>query len=222
MGTPVRFTFPKLKPESVSSFEIGYKGLLLKNKLLVDLSVYYGQYQDFLGRIGVIQSASGGPIAQSDTSKGIGYSVPYNATDKVKTYGYGVSFDYRLPLNFTVGFNIASDILKDVPANFVAFFNAPKYKVNASVGNTGFGYNKRFGFNVAYRWQDGYFYQGDFANGNLPEVHTLDAQVSYKIPKTKSVLKFGANNLLNQYYYNGIGNSQIGGLYYLSFGYNIY
>jgi outer membrane receptor protein involved in Fe transport len=78
------------------------------------------------------------------------------------------------------------------------------------------------GFNVAYRWQDAFFYQGDFGNGNLPSVQTVDAQISYKFPSTKSILKFGANNLFNQYYYNAIGNSQIGGLYYVSFGYNVY
>jgi hypothetical protein len=42
------------------------------------------------------------------------------------------------------------------------------------------------------------------------------------MPSTKSILKLGANNLLNQYYYNGIGNSYVGGLYYVSFGFNIY
>ena len=78
------------------------------------------------------------------------------------------------------------------------------------------------GFAVAYRWQDTFYYQGDLANGNLPSVQTVDAQVSYKLPKSKSIIKLGANNLLNQYYYNAVGNSLIGGLYYLSFGYNIY
>ena len=86
--------------------------------------------------------------------------------------------------------------------------------MNASFANSGFGKAKRAGFAVAYRWQDAFYFEGDLANGNLPAVQTLDAQVSYKLPKTKSVIKLGANNLLNQYYYNAIGNSQIGGLYY--------
>jgi outer membrane receptor protein involved in Fe transport len=73
-----------------------------------------------------------------------------------------------------------------------------------------------------YRWQQSLLYQGDFATGNLPDVQTVDAQVSFKLPKTKSILKVGATNLLNQYYYNAIGNSQVGGLYYISFGYNVY
>ena len=221
-GNMVKVNASQLKPESLSSFEAGYKGLLMDDKLLIDVYGYYGQYKDFLGRLVTVQSGTGVAIALSDTSKGNRLSIPVNSADKVKSYGFGASFDLRLAKNFTLSVNAASDILKDVPTNFVAYFNAPKYKANASFGNTGFGKDKRLGFNVAYRWTQGFLYQGDFATGNLPDVQTLDAQVSYKFPGTKSILKLGATNLLNQYYYNAVGNSQIGGLYYLSFGYNIY
>lgn len=158
----------------------------------------------------------------ADTSKGFRYSIPVNSTDKVKTYGFGASFDYRLPKNFGVSFNISSDNLKDVPEDFVAYFNAPKYKTNASISNSGFGPGKKLGFNLSYRWQQALYYEGDFATGNLPDVNIVDLQVSYKLPKTKSIIKLGANNLLNSYYYNAVGNAQIGGLYYVSFGYNVY
>ncbi len=222
-GNIVAFTPQDLKPESLSSFEAGLKGLLMQGKLLIDVYGYYGTYKDFLGRKVTVQKIGGGTIALSDTLNGYRYSIPVNSTDKVKTYGFGLGIDYRLPLNFTIGANVASDILKDVPSNFVAYFNAPKYKANASFGNSGFGPGKRLGFNVAYRYQGAFLYQGDFATGNLPVVQTLDAQISLKLPKAnKSIIKLGAQNLLNQYYYNAIGNSQIGGLYYLSFGYNIY
>ncbi|MEP7238635.1 MAG: TonB-dependent receptor, partial [Ferruginibacter sp.] len=222
-GNVVAYTPQDLKPESLSSFEAGFKGLMMQGKLLLDVYGYYGTYKDFLGRKVTVQKIGAGAIALSDTLNGYRYSIPVNSTDKVKTYGFGLGIDYRLPLNFTLGANIASDILKDVPSNFVAYFNAPKYKANVSVGNSGFGPGKNLGFNIAYRYQGAFLYQGDFATGNLPVVHTLDAQVSLKLPKAnKSVIKLGATNLLNQYYYNAIGNSQIGGLYYLSFGYNIY
>lgn len=221
-GEIVPFELKKLKPESIASFEVGYKGVLIKDKLLVDLYGYFGQYQDFLGRQVSVQNKNGDPISLADTANGLRFSIPVNSKDKVKTYGFGASFDYRLPRNFNVSANFASDVLNNVPENFVAYFNAPKYKINASVGNSGFGPSNRLGFNIMYRWQQALYYQGDFASGNLPDVHTLDAQVSYKLPKSKSMLKIGANNLLNQYYYNAIGNSQIGGLYYVSFGYNVY
>jgi outer membrane receptor protein involved in Fe transport len=222
-GNIVQFTPVDMKPESLSSFEAGFKGLMMQGKLLVDVYGYYGTYKDFLGRKVTVQKIGAGAIALSDTLNGYRYSIPVNSTDKVKSYGFGLSLDYRLPWNFTIGANVASDILKDVPTNFVAYFNSPKYKANVNIGNSGFGPGKRLGFNVAYRYQGGFLYQGDFATGNLPVVQTLDAQVSLKLPKAnKSVIKLGATNLLNQYYYNAIGNSQIGGLYYVSFGYNIY
>jgi len=211
-----------LKPEAITSYEAGYKGLLAKGKLLIDVYGYYGQYQDFLGRRVVVQSLTGSTVVAGDTSKGFRYSIPVNSTDKVKTYGFGASFDYRLPKNFGVSFNISSDNLKDVPADFVAYFNAPRYKTNASVSNSGFGPGKKLGFNLSYRWQQALFYEGDFATGNLPDVNIVDLQVSYKLPKTKSIIKLGANNIFNSYYYNAIGNAQIGGLYYVSFGYNVY
>ena len=112
--------------------------------------------------------------------------------------------------------------MTDVPENFVAYFNAPKYKANVYLANSGFGPGKRLGFNLSYRWQQALYFEGDFANGNIPDVHNVDGQFSYKLPKTKSIIKLGANNLFNQYYYNGVGNAQVGGLYYVSFGYNIY
>jgi len=89
------------------------------------------------------------------------------------------------------------------------------------VGNTGFGPNKYFGFNVSWRWQDGFFYENDFAQGDLPAFNVVDAVISFKQPKIRSVIKLGANNVLNQYYRTAVGNPSIGGLYYVSFAYNV-
>jgi outer membrane receptor protein involved in Fe transport len=221
-GKMVQWDHPAQKPEALSSFELGYKSLLMDSKLLVDVYGYYGTYTDFTGRVIVAQSKSARPISVVDADTGQIYSVPVNSSAKIKTYGFGLSLDYKLPSNFTIGMNVASDNLTDVPTGLVTSFNSPKYKLNASIGNNGFGKGKRLGFNVAYRWQDGFYFQGDLANGDVPSVQTVDAQFSIKLPSTKSVLKFGANNLLNQYYYNALGNSFVGGLYYVSFGYNIY
>ena len=221
-GQQVQYNFPAQKPEALSSIELGYKGLLMDSKLLIDMYGYYGNYTNFTGRVIVAQSKSGSPIAQADADTGQIYSVPINSSEKIKTYGFGIGMDYRLPANFSLSLNLASDNLPDVPSGLIASFNSPKYKLNASIGNSGFGKAKRLGFNVAYRWQDEFFFQSDLANGNLPSVQTVDAQISYKLPSTKSIIKLGANNLFNQYYYNAIGNSYVGGLYYVSFGFNVY
>jgi outer membrane receptor protein involved in Fe transport len=223
--TPIEF-----KPESVSSVELGYKGLLSQGKLLFDVYGYYGQYQNFITRSLIIQPYSGSQqqlaadlqAGKPPASLGTIFSIPVNTTSKVKTYGFGISADYRLPKNFQVGVNFSSDQLSGVPAGFKAYFSTPKYRANASVSNNGFGYKKRMGFNVMYRWQDAFFYEGDFANGDVNAIHTLDMQVNFKIPAAKILLKVGANNLLNEYYTNGMGNAVVGGLYYMSIGYNVF
>ncbi len=203
--------FTEIKPESVTSYEIGYKGVIEK-KFLIDVYGYYSQYQHFLSRR---------DVGQFDTDSSIiGYSIVVNAPGKVNAYGWGLSLEYLLPANFTVSANISSDILSDVPEGFRADFNSPKYRTNFSVANTAFGPKKRFGFSATWRYQEGFFYQSDFATGDLPSVSTVDAQVSYRI--IKSLIKLGASNLLNSYYRNGVGNASIGALYYISFGYNIF
>ncbi len=219
--------FNKFAAESVQSFEGGYKGLLLNKKLLIDVYGYFGVYKNFIARVTVAQSVNGNPsfITQAnltDTSKVREYSVPTNISDNVETYGYGISLDYSLPYNFSIGANASQDKISKIPIGFVSQFNAPEYRVAASFSNSGFGYQNRFGFNFTYKYQGATDYEGDFVNGPVPAFHTLDGQVSYKFPVQKIMLKLGATNLLNQYYVNGFGNAAIGGLYYVSFGYNLY
>ncbi|QNA46641.1 TonB-dependent receptor [Lacibacter sediminis] len=221
-GAPKVYDYKALKPENVTSYELGYKGVVADNKLLIDVYGYYGQYENFLARTLVVQSKTGNISGLNSASTRQVYSVPVNTEAKVKTYGYGLGLEYKLPGNFVVTVNGSSDVLQDIPPGYVAFFNSPKYRANVIVGNNQLGKRKNIGFNIAYRWQDSYFFEGDFANGEVPAIQTLDAQFSYKIPKTKSLFKLGANNLLNQYYYHAPGNPSVGGLYYVSYSYNIF
>jgi len=204
--------FGEYKPESSSSIEVGYKALFNK-KVLLDVYGYYGEYQNFLGRITTIQNPTSAPLP---------ISIAVNSASKVNTYGYGFSLDYLLPKNFVINGNFYSDDIANVPANFEAQFNTPKYRTNLGFGNTGFGPGKQMGFNIVYKWQDAFYFHGDFVSGQVHAISTLDAQVSYKLPKAKLLFKLGATNLLNHYYINAAGNPSVGGLYYLSIGYNVF
>ena len=206
------------KPESVTTFEVGYKSLINK-KVLIDAYVYFGAYKDFLTRRDVIQFAPG--VTPSFANPYKGFSVVVNSPENVKTYGWAGSIEWLLPANFTLSANASSDKIKNVPAGFRAFFNAPELRTVVAFGNTGFGPGKLLGFNVNWRWQDGFFYENDFNQGDLPAYNTVDASISLKQPKIKSIFKIGANNLLNEYYRTAIGNPSIGGLYYVSFAYNV-
>ena len=109
-----------------------------------------------------------------------------------------------------------------LPDGFVSYFNTPKYRTNIALNNSGFGKDKLFGFSLIYRWVDKFTYEGTFAVGDMPAYGTLDGMVSYKLPAIKSLIKLGATNITNNYYRTGFGNPQIGGLYYISFGYNVF
>ncbi|MFI5131808.1 MAG: hypothetical protein ACHQFX_17525, partial [Chitinophagales bacterium] len=87
---------------------------------------------------------------------------------------------------------------------------------------SGLGKKERIGFNVNLHTQNGFYWEGSgFANGDVKAYTTLDAQVNYKLPKVKSMIKLGGTNITNKYYQTAFGNPYIGGLYYVSFACNI-
>lgn len=210
--------FKDLKPETANSYEFGYRGLLDK-KLLVDAYVYYCEYKDFIGKTAVGRAIPGGNIANPLTSEN--FSYPENSTSNVKAIGWGISADYLLGRGFTVRANVSGDQLKDVPDGLVTFFNTPKVRYNIGLGNDGIG-KSNWGFNILFRWQDKVQWEGTFASSEIPAYSTLDAQISYKFPAIRSLIKLGASNLLNKYYISALGNPEVGGVYYMSFGYNIF
>lgn len=214
--------FGEFKAESSSSFEVGYKGLIAQ-KLLIDVYAYWSTYQDFIGSVQVIQARVPGNVFDVlDANKRIGYSIAVNTPGDVKTSGWGASVEYLLPKNFSVSGNLYHDEIGTLPAGFVSYFNTPKYRVNMALNNSGFGKDNRFGFSVVYRWTNAFNYEGTFAVGHLPYTRTVDAMVSYKFPSTKSLIKVGATNLFNKYYRSAFGSPEIGGLYYVSFGWNVF
>ena len=209
--------FGEYKPETANSFEAGYKGLFA-NKLLVDIYGYFSKYKDFLTRTIVIQDGS---VANTFDTLNI-YSVAVNSPSTVDISGWGASLEYQMDGNFFAKANAFGDYITNVPTGFKSYFNTPKLRFNLGFGNSGLGKDGRFGFNIIYRWQDDYFTESDFRQGEVPSYGTLDAQVSYKFPKPKILVKLGGTNLTNKYYITQFGNPSIGGLYYLSIGYNVF
>ena len=210
-------TFTTILPESVSSGEIGYKSLI-KKKLLIDFYAYYSRYQNFFSRSQVVKAAT--PAAALNPLSRKAFSYVQNSSDIVNASGWGLGLDYLLPRGFIVTANVYSDKLRDLDPSIIAFFNAPKYRVNVGLRNDNIC--KNIGFNITSKWQDEYFYEGTFVMGTLPAFFMLDAQVSYKIPKSKSVMRIGGSNIGNNYRRTGFGSPYVGGVYYVSYGYNIF
>lgn len=215
--------FTTVKPETVNSYEIGYRGLLSR-RLMLDVYGYMSRYNDFIAREAVARGASGDPLrapidlASPFTSSN--YSFVTNSSNIVKAIGWGIGIDYLFKKGYQLSANISSDKLHDVEPGLVTFFNTPDLRYNIGLSNDkAFG---NWGFNILYRWQSSVLWQGTFGTGDIPSFGTLDAQVSYRLQDIRSMIKIGATNLTNSYYNSAFGNPSIGGLYYVSFGFNVF
>lgn len=217
-----------IKPERIQSFEIGYRSLL-NNKLVIDANYYYNSYTDFLLNQVVMQPESPvlgsdgliNPDAANDLLSGNShlFQLYTNATDRVSSQGATLGITYLLPKNYSVGVNgtWASFNIKDANPNNIPAFNTPAYRTTVTFGNS--AVTKNFGFNVAWRWQDAFDWTSTFNQmrpGRIEAYSVVDAQVSYKLPSLKSVLKVGANNAFNNQIYQAYGSPSIGAVYYVS------
>jgi outer membrane receptor protein involved in Fe transport len=215
----VEGVYKEVKPETVSSYEIGYRGVVMDKKLFVDAYAYYSRYKDFLARQGLGQSKTGNPqeVYSPFTTTNISY-IQNSETD-VKATGWGIGLEYKFIKEFLLYGNVFSDKLKDVEEGLVTFFNAPKYRYNIGLRND--NAYKGVGFNVVLKWQDNNYYEGTFVTGTLPYFTWVDAQVSYRPVGTKSTFRIGGTNIGNNYYRTGYGSPAVGGLYYVSYGWNL-
>jgi outer membrane receptor protein involved in Fe transport len=219
-------------PERVETYEVGYKGLL-GNKLFIDAYYYYNRFLNFLGSQAVIQGRNPASITNpastlqliSGSTRNV-YFYPVNSPTQLKNAGWAIGADYLLPGNFTIGANVSSNFLLDqdqIPADFITFFNTPKYRYNLSFGNRNVA-RTGFGFNVVYRAQDSFLWESSFANAEavtrkqtiIPAYSTLDAQISKKLSGIKSILKVGGTNLTGKLYTQSWGNPSVGSMYYVS------
>ena len=209
-----------VKPEQVTSIEVGYRGKF--GKLIVDFSAYHNTYEDFISQEFVVAPLYGtvgdnalsvAAIANGDYQA---YSTYTNSKAPVKSYGasLGVSTKVFGDFDLSGSYTYAKlDFDRDTYPDFTTNFNTPEHKFKASFGNTEVFEN--FGFNIAYRYSDDYYWEASFGNGVVPEYHVLDAQVSLKVPSFKSTFKAGATNLLGDEYFTAFGTGFIGSMYYV-------
>ncbi len=208
-------------PEKITSAEVGYRGKL--DKVIIDMSVYYNRYKDFIsgevvlaplyGTVGD-NSLSVAAIANGDYKT---YQTYTNSKANVNSYGGSIGLSTKIFGNYDLGGSYTyakQDFDEDAFPDFMTSFNTPEHKTKISFGNT--DVVKNLGFNVAWRWSDNYYWQATFGNGEIPSYHTLDAQINLRIPSLKSSFKVGATNLLGDEYFTAIGVGSVGSMYYVS------
>jgi iron complex outermembrane recepter protein len=203
------YQVPVFRPETVTALEIGYRGLYFDKLLFVDGYFFHNTYDSFNAKQALAQYPG--------TANENRYITTISTESPVVTYGWAIGADLMMPGGFLLKSNLMNnsiDLGSNNTAGFQSRFNTPAYKIN--IGLTNYHLVKNMGFSISWRWQDSFDWESDFGKTVIPSYATLDAQVSIKLPTWSSVVKIGGSNLLNQYYATGLGNSAIGGLYYVS------
>lgn len=220
------FNIDPIRPESVKTGEIGYKGVLLDGKLMVDAGYYLSYYTNFIGYRVVVDVAfdtfSPFPKAQA-------YRVASNSRDVVSTQGFSAGANYFFAKCFMVGGNWSWNVLdrRGSTDALIPAFNTPRHKFNVMFGASDMNkeFNllgktmsvKNFGFNINFKYVEGYRFEGSPQfTGDVPSYWMLDAQVNKVIPKWKSTLKIGASNLTNNMVFQVYGGPRIGRMAYVS------
>lgn len=212
-----------LKPETVQSFELGYRGAvkLAENLFEFDIVGYYNFHKDFITTKQVITPFYGN-VGTPEAAVAIGrqdflrYVVRTNTDAKIDAYGFATGFATKIFGGFDFRLNYAySDFsVNSEDIDFKPSFNTPKHKVKAQFGHDRLF--KNIGFAVNTRWQDEFLYQSRFIDALVDDRFVVDAQINFTIPKWKSFVKIGGSNLTNKDYTSVPGSGTIGSQYYIS------
>ncbi|TAE42543.1 MAG: energy transducer TonB [Sphingobacteriales bacterium] len=225
---------PKASPERINSFEIGYKSVLLENKLILDIDAYTNTYSGFLGQAqvfvpkGQTVNSDAAVIAMLDRNReaqpavGVNaasngqerYRVYTNAKNDYRNFGSAVGITYSFYKKYSIAGNASFNKIRTNQSNdiFVTGFNTPEWSTNLSIGNR--EVVKNVGFSVVYKWQQAFLWESPLVTGQVPSFNTFDAQVTLRVPKQKASLKIGAANIFNRRYIQYAGGPTLGGLYY--------
>lgn len=222
-----------LQPERIQAWEIGYKGLIAK-KLFVDAYYYQSTYLNFIGgTLVVVPTAPAQAGLPIESGIGVGnfkgYSLPSNTSEKITTRGFAIGLDYSLGGGYTVGANMANNELVNfvpTPQQQYAGYNTPQNRYNLSFGKS-LGSGDKIGFKVTYKYQDAFTWEAGFVqptttsvdlftNTLVPAINNLDAQVSFKLPSLKSIVKIGGTNIGGNPYVQAYGSASIGSMYYVA------
>ena len=225
---------PNARPEKINSFEIGYRSVLLNNKLVLDFDAYMNQYNGFLGQVQVFvphgetvgsdaavlamldrNRDSTAATATTAASKGQDrYRVYTNAKNTYYNFGSALGVTYNFYKHYTVAANVSFNKMKSNKSDdiFVTGFNTPEWSTNVSFGNK--EVIKNIGFNIGWKWQDAFLWESPLVTGDVSAYNTIDAQISFHFPKLKSYLKVGGANVLNHRYLQYAGGPTLGALYY--------
>ncbi|MEO0788408.1 MAG: TonB-dependent receptor, partial [Bacteroidota bacterium] len=217
------FNVAPIRPEQVRTFEVGAR-TTIGDALFLDATYYYSFYDNFIGfNLGVDATISGPNIVSTQA-----FRVAANATDRVTTQGFSIGGNFYFGDYYTINGNYSWNILNtqtDDP--IIPAFNTPEHKYNIGISGRDVPMNfgnvvvNDFGFSVAYKWVDGFIFEGSPQfTGFVDAYGLLDAQINFTARKINTTIKIGASNILDNQVFQVYGGPRIGRLAYISATYN--
>lgn len=192
-----------VEPESNNTWELGYRGLL-GERVLVDVTGWYAQYDDFLGSLLPINDPFGaGTFAFDDegelmeTETGPQLVLTYQNLGEAELLGF--DGEVRVAATQDVSFTGTLSVLEDLsieraPADPQATaLNSPQVRWNLGgdfENLLGDGYA---GFLV--RTVNGYQFNSGINTGEIPTFNTLNVHAGYEIPGTDLDARLSVQNL---------------------------
>jgi hypothetical protein len=209
----VSFSLDPIKPEEVKCLEFGYRGALL-NRFYIDANYYFNWYTNFIGFVvGADLYVDPLSILINDV-----YRVATNSNKSITTQGFSVGLNYYLNNKFTLNGNYSWNKLnKQIDDPIIPSYNTPEHKFNIGVSGKDINFNnlKNIGFNINYKWIEGFIFEGSPQfTGLVPSYGLLDLQVT-KVLASLSI-KLGGSNILNNKVLQVYGGPYIGRMVYLS------
>lgn len=228
-GVLKTFDVKPLKPEQVTTVDLGWRGEFLNKKLYIDFSAYYSYYQRFIGFTRVAAPASGtaSEIGQNDIYASLtdggdtNYYKPlqlYVNLDKpVSAWGANLSISYYVGKGITPYINYTYADLYDKPFKQadnlqLTGFNTPRHKINIGVNASKVW--KGLGFSANFKWVPNYEWQAPMGDGTIKSYTTLDMAIFYVVEKAYSTFRIGGSNIYDKRYQTAIASPFIGARYY--------
>jgi outer membrane receptor protein involved in Fe transport len=217
------FNVDPIQPEKAKTLEAGLRTTLF-DKVYVDAGYYYTFYDDFIGyNIGLVSKFD--PIFPLPIPGTVNvYRVAANSINTVTTQGLALGLNYYFADYYMVSGNYSWNKLNktfdDDP--IIPAFNTPENKFNVGFSGRDLPLQKgrrtgpRWGFNVQYKWIQGFTFEGSPQfSGDIPDYDLLDAQINLLVPKINTTFKIGASNVLNNKQFQTYGGPRIGRMAYL-------
>ncbi len=208
-----------IRPERVRTVEGGYRATLW-NKLFVDAGYYFNVYTDFIGFNIAIQAEFEDETSFIPDDVQV-FRFASNAESQVTTQGFSLGLNYYFADYYSITGNYSYNaIVSQEDDPIIPAFNTPEHKFNIGISgrNIRMGKLKNFGFNLNYKWIEGFLFEGSPQfTGFIPSYDLLDGQINYFFPKVNTTVKLGATNILNNQVFQTYGGPRIGRLAYISF-----